>query len=336
MSGWNGTGGFSFTSTFVPATTISSSAMNGNFTDAVTGFTNCVTRDGQGYMSAQFKIIAGSAAAPGIAFSSDLDTGIWRVSANTVGFAANGANVMTMDSTGLVVVGNVTATSFIGAVTPTGQIGGADGTAAAPTYTFASDLDNGFYRIGANNVGLSIGGTKRWDYSTTTSALTGNLTVSGTVTIGGNAVATAAYVATGTSGATIPLLNGANTFSGVQTFSAAPVVTAAGGITANNSAKAFAAFTQSGTTVTYDSTKYFNVASIVRTNVGIYTVTFTNALPTANYTVVSTGSGTASGSRPAIGLATSLGTGSFTFTVYRASTEAVVEAEAFSLQVFGF
>ncbi len=41
-----------------------------------------------------------------------------------------------------------------------------DGTAAAPAYSWASDTDTGLYRIGANNVGFSAGGTLRWDYNT--------------------------------------------------------------------------------------------------------------------------------------------------------------------------
>ena len=40
----------------------------------------------------------------------------------------------------------------------TGVLKLANGSAAAPAVTFGSDTDNGFYRIGANSVGLSIGG----------------------------------------------------------------------------------------------------------------------------------------------------------------------------------
>lgn len=42
----------------------------------------------------------------------------------------------------------------------------ADGTAAAPSITFGSDTDTGIYRIGANNLGVSTGGTKRLDLTT--------------------------------------------------------------------------------------------------------------------------------------------------------------------------
>jgi hypothetical protein len=67
-----------------------------------------------------------------------------------------------------------------------------DGDAATPAFTFTSDLNSGFYRIGADNVGLSLGGTKRWDFGTAGSSLTGTLTVSGAVTASTTLTATGA------------------------------------------------------------------------------------------------------------------------------------------------
>jgi hypothetical protein len=48
---------------------------------------------------------------------------------------------------------------------PTGW--GSDGTATLPGFSFFADQDNGFYRIGTNNWGRSVGGTLRETYSTT-------------------------------------------------------------------------------------------------------------------------------------------------------------------------
>src|ERR1700761_2652695 len=45
-------------------------------------------------------------------------------------------------------------------------------------------------------------------------------------TLGNNAFGTAASQNTGTSGATVPLLNGTNTWGGAQTFSLAPTLSA--------------------------------------------------------------------------------------------------------------
>lgn len=43
----------------------------------------------------------------------------------------------------------------------------ADGTAAAPSISFNSDSDNGFYYIGANNFGIACGGATIGNFSTT-------------------------------------------------------------------------------------------------------------------------------------------------------------------------
>ncbi len=53
-----------------------------------------------------------------------------------------------------------------GQSTLTGQLKAANGTVAAPSISFGSDLDSGLYRIGANNIGLAVDGTKVLDAST--------------------------------------------------------------------------------------------------------------------------------------------------------------------------
>lgn len=49
----------------------------------------------------------------------------------------------------------------------TGKMLGPDGTKTVPTYSFSGDTDSGIYRIGANNVALSVGDTKVVDAKTT-------------------------------------------------------------------------------------------------------------------------------------------------------------------------
>ncbi|GEM_PF-5305485 len=58
----------------------------------------------------------------------------------------------------------------------TGVIGLVDGSVSAPVLGFASDTDTGFYRIGANNLGVALGGSKVLDVQTGGLSVTGNLT----------------------------------------------------------------------------------------------------------------------------------------------------------------
>lgn len=53
----------------------------------------------------------------------------------------------------------------------------ADGTAAAPSLSFTSDPDSGIYRIGANNIGIAVNGTKALDIKSTGLNVTGALEI---------------------------------------------------------------------------------------------------------------------------------------------------------------
>jgi hypothetical protein len=57
------------------------------------------------------------------------------------------------------------------------------GNATTPELTWTDDTNSGLYLIGADNIGLSLGGTKRWDYAAAGSTLTGTLAVTGAVTL---------------------------------------------------------------------------------------------------------------------------------------------------------
>lgn len=289
MSGWNGSGGFSFSYSFTPNTTISSSQMNQQFTDAVTGFQNCVTRDGQGQMNTQFRIIAGTEAAPGIAFSSDLNTGIWRVSADVIGFSCNGAEVFELAPTGASVIGDLDVSGNIsGAFTFTTPVLAPNGTVAAPSISFTNDTADGFYRIGSHNIGYAVNGVKLLDIGAAALGLTGALTVSSDTTVGGILTVTGASTLTGavtmsTGGALTGTFTGAPTFSGNVIFSGTPVFS--NPVASKNTAKAFAAFTVSGGTVSFTAANFYNVASVTRSGTGVFDVLFTVAVPT-NYSVV--------------------------------------------------
>ncbi len=50
-----------------------------------------------------------------------------------------------------------------------------DGSVGSPSIGFTSDTDNGLYRIGANNYGASVGGSKVVDFATTGITVTGSI-----------------------------------------------------------------------------------------------------------------------------------------------------------------
>jgi hypothetical protein len=91
----------------------------------------------------------GSAAAPSISFSSDTDTGLYY-SSNTIyaSFAGSAAWLFKADYIG-------SSSSFAAMVTK------AAGSAASPSYSFMSDTDTGIFRVAADQLGISTGGTER-------------------------------------------------------------------------------------------------------------------------------------------------------------------------------
>jgi hypothetical protein len=80
----------------------------------------------------------------------------------------------------------------------TGQLKSASGSVSAPGVTFSADLDCGYYRIGADNIGFSIGGVKLWDHSSAAATITGALTATTTIT-GATVAATGAMTKGGVS-----------------------------------------------------------------------------------------------------------------------------------------
>lgn len=64
-----------------------------------------------------------------------------------------------------------------------GNIKAANGTPSLPSYTFGSDQNSGFYRIGADNIGMTLNGSKVMDWSATGLSITGTLTVSGAIVL---------------------------------------------------------------------------------------------------------------------------------------------------------
>lgn len=84
--------------TFLPSTTISSTAMNQNFSTVATAIQASLALDGTDTMTGQLRGLAGTAAAPGYSFGVDLDVGMFRKAANELGFATAGVLGMHLDA----------------------------------------------------------------------------------------------------------------------------------------------------------------------------------------------------------------------------------------------
>lgn len=105
----NGTGSHSVPNTFSAGSTITASEHNENWSDISAEITNSVAADGQTTMTGQFKAANGTLAAPSISFGSDLNTGRYRKSADTMADVCAGAEVVEYSSTGISAPGSVNA-----------------------------------------------------------------------------------------------------------------------------------------------------------------------------------------------------------------------------------
>lgn len=102
---------------------------------------------------AQIGLDDGKVSAPAIKFNDDSDTGIWSAVNDAISFTTAGTNRMTLNTV-----------SFANTL----PFYAADGTEAAPAYSFTSDTNTGIYRVGADSFGISTGGTNRLTLSTST------------------------------------------------------------------------------------------------------------------------------------------------------------------------
>lgn len=73
-----------------------------------------------------------------------------------------------------------------------GEMWSANGSVAAPVFSFLSDPDSGLYRIGANNIGVAVGGAKVVDVAAAGVGITGTLGSSGDFAINTNKFTVAA------------------------------------------------------------------------------------------------------------------------------------------------
>jgi hypothetical protein len=291
---------------------VTASRMDAEHDDISSALSNTICRDGQSTTTARIPFASGVSAAAGTtasvsyAQSNDPNTGMYFPATDQWGLVAGGAAVLAGTPLGVAVAGtlgvsgpvtlsdalaltgglaintnkfNVTAASGNTAIAGTFAVAG------AATFSAAVTVSSGGASITGNSTIAGTFGVSS-DLSVNTNkfnvtASNGNTTVAGTLGVAG---ATALSGALGVTGATT--LSSNLSVTGASTLTGALTANNAAGVTARNTAKAFGYFTVLGTTVVFDTADAFNVASVTRNGLGLYTIAFANFLPSANYAVV--------------------------------------------------
>lgn len=173
---------------------------------------------GQSETDGIFSAGDGSNTAPSYTFTSDSDTGLYRIGANSLGATAGGTLTLTVDGSG------VTCNS--------GKFLAPSGDATAPTHTFSTDADTGLYSASANTIGFAANGAIAASLTTTGLTLpqTSNqlvLGVTNTTTISATApAASRVYTIPDVLGAaSFVMTAGAQTVAGAKTLSSALTIT---------------------------------------------------------------------------------------------------------------
>lgn len=295
----NGSGTFTVINTFSPGQVISSADHNENFDDLGDEITNSVAVDGQSTMTGTLKLANGTVSLPALTFGSDTDCGLYRIGANNMGLAVNGAKVLDIATTGLGITGTLTVT---GATTPSASDGAALGSSSLPwsDLFLASgsviNFNNGDVTITHAANGLTFaGGSSGYLFDAGVTVAAGGLTVSaGAVSFPANSIASSNLstdlFATQAEQETATSVTDAVT-PGRQQFHPSAV-------------KAWAMVT--GTT----QNAVYNVSNVSSPGTGQYTVTFTTAMSSSTYCVVVTARHSATVTVSTI----SKSTGSFTIT----------------------
>ncbi len=112
-----------------------------------------------------------STAVPVLAFDSDTNTGIGHPAADTITVSTNAVERLR--------ISNVALTATLPYLADYGSV-------AAPGLSFAGDPDTGFYRSGANSIGIALNGAQYYNFSPTVATFLTPLAVSGDVTVVGD------------------------------------------------------------------------------------------------------------------------------------------------------
>jgi hypothetical protein len=249
----------------VALTTIHVDWANTTLADIGVELTNSLDRSGRGAMQAPLQLPDGTAALPSLTFSADLNTGLYRVGADSIGLSTGGTVRLTIASA---------LATLATPLTITGVLNVGNGAVGGPALSFGNDTDTGFYLASAGDVRLAIGGV---DEVTFTASL---MTVAAAMSVTGPTAATAAVRQNA-----LALTNGDLTLSGVTNPN--KDVAMSNVLSPKHIPKAWALFTVVGGggagnfTVTF--TEGLNITSIARQSATAFRVTFATAFASANY-----------------------------------------------------
>ena len=174
-------------------TLIEASWANPTLSDLASAVTDSLDRYGRGGMLAEFKVADGSVTAPGLAFTAQTNTGMYRVATNQLGLAAGGIAVAKFSPDGIDLLAPITMGSDKRLLL-------ADGTAAAPALGFASEAGMGLFREAAGALSVAVGGVKQASFGLD-GVTTSKLTADSVTSLGAVKAIDAVYVNQLTSGA---------------------------------------------------------------------------------------------------------------------------------------
>lgn len=124
----------------VTGTTISSVWANTTLSDIGSALTDSLSRSGDGGMTAPLELDSGTIGAPGLTWSVETTSGLYRAAAGDFRYSISAADALQITVDALKIK---------------------DGTVALPGLSFISDPDTGFYRIGANNFAVALTGIRK-------------------------------------------------------------------------------------------------------------------------------------------------------------------------------
>ncbi len=164
----------------------------------------------------QVVVPVGVLATPGVAFTGDLDTGMWHSAANTLDFSTNAFRALQLVASPALSVNYATVTASatttpvlvsaagsdsnigIGLIPKgTGGVEGPVGAVATPGYTFTGDTDTGMWHSAANTIDFSTNALRQFQISNTATVVD-FISATGSATNAANAALQPKLVASGT------------------------------------------------------------------------------------------------------------------------------------------